>query len=98
MLSESPFNYKGRTLRPSNVLKAIERRAVNIRKLLRSTQKPSDQRVWKEKDNAVKLAVTIEAVASQAVNLPAADATDSVDLLEIMLEELDQKLTRILAS
>jgi hypothetical protein len=61
-------------------------------------QKPVDQRVWKEKDDAVKLAEMIEAVASSALNLRAADATDSVDLLELMLEELDRKLTRILAS
>ena len=97
MLSKST-NYKGPTLRPSNVLRAIEYKAINIRKLLRNMEKTIGQRVWKEKDDAVKLAVMIEAVASRALNLPAADAIDSVDLLELMLEELDRKLTRILAS
>lgn len=98
MLSKSrPFNYKGQTLRPSDVLKAIESKALNIRKLLQKMQKPIDQRVWKEKDDAVKLAATIEAVASSAINLPAEDAIDSVDFLELMLEELNRKLTRILA-
>jgi len=61
-------------------------------------EKTFDQRVWRELDDAVRLAVNIEAIASRAVNLPAADATDAVDLLELMLEELDQRLTRILAS
>jgi hypothetical protein len=96
MLSKST-NCKGPTLRPSNVLKAIEIKAINIRKLLQSMEKTIGQRVWKEKDDAVKLAATIEAVASRALNLPAAEAIDSVDLLELVLEELDRKLTRILA-
>lgn len=98
MLSKSTSSHKGQTLKPSNVLKAMQKKAINIRKLLRSMQEPFDQRVWKEKDDVVKLAVMIEAIASQALNLPAADAIDSVDLLDLMLEELDRKLTRILAS
>ena len=91
-------NYKSQTLRPTNVLRAIEYKAINIRKLLHKMKKTFDQRVWRELDDAVRLAVSIEAIASRAVNLPAADATDSVDLLELMLEELNQRLTRILAS
>ena len=97
MLSNST-NYKSQTLRPTNVLRAIECKAVNIRKLLHKMEKTFDQRVWRELDDAVRLAVNIEAIASRAVNLPAADATDAVDLLELMLEELDERLTRILAS
>jgi len=97
MLSKSTI-YSGQTLRPSNVLRAIETKAIHIRKLLSNREKSIDQRVWKEKDDAIRLAATIEAVASRAFDLPAADATDSVDFLELMLEELDRRLTRILAS
>ncbi len=97
MLSKSTF-YSRQTSRPSNVLRAIEIKAINIRKLLRNMEKPIDQRVWKEKDDAIRLAVTIEAVASRAFNLPAADAGVIVDFLELVLDGLDRKLTRILAS
>lgn len=83
--------------RPKNVLKALEKRAISIRKLLQNMEKPFDQRAWREMNDAVRLAAIIEAIASRAVNLPAADANNSVELLEVVIEQLDEKLTRILA-
>jgi hypothetical protein len=59
--------------RPSNVLKAIENKAVDIRKLLADVKKPLDQRAWKERGDAMRLAATIEAVASRGADLHAAD-------------------------
>jgi hypothetical protein len=83
--------------RPKNVLDAILLQAVNIRKLL-LREKSFGRRAWREFDDAVRLAESIEALASKAVNFSAADAIDSVELLELMLDELDKKLTCILAS
>jgi|GEM_PF-6714593 len=83
--------------RPSTVLKLIETRAINIRKLLRQKENAIDQRAWGELDDAIRLATTIEAIASKAVNLSAADAINFVELLEIMLEQLNQNLARIFA-
>lgn len=96
--NHTTFNCVQPFARPTNALKAMECTAISIRKLLRKMEKTSGRRAWRELDDAVRLAVTIEAIASRAVNLPAADATDSVGVLELMLEELDQRLTRILAS
>ena len=84
--------------RPTNVLKSVEKQAINIRKLLRKMEKVIDQRAWGELGDAVKLAVTIEAIASRASNLPAEEAINSVELLEILFEQLDKKLARLLAS
>lgn len=84
--------------KPTNVLKAILSRAVNIRKLLKKNEKTFGKKAWRNMDDALKLAATIEALASHAVNSQAADAIVMVELIELMLEELDHKLTRILAS
>lgn len=83
--------------KPSNVLKAIETKAINIRKLLQKMKKPLGQGALREMNDAVRLSRSIEAIALHAQNLTAADAIVSVELLELMLEELDKKLTRILA-
>ena len=83
--------------KPTNALKAIAESARGIRKLLVRTEKSLDQGAWRDVDDAVKLAVTIEAIASHAVDLPAADATSKVGVLELMLEQLDKKI-RALAS
>jgi len=84
--------------RPANVLKALEKRAINIRTLLQQTEKALDQKASRDMDDALKLAVTIEAVASSSVNLQAADALNSVELLEVLIEVLEQKLNCILTS
>ena len=98
MLSRSTSNSNRPNFRPSNVLRAIQKKAINIRKLLHDMENTIGQRIWEEKDDAVKLAVAIEAIASRAQNLPAEEAINSIDLLELLLDELDRKLTRILAS
>jgi len=84
--------------RPTNALKAIERCARDIRKLLAARRKHLDQRAWRDWDDAVRLATTIEAVASRSVDLPAAHATSSVELLELMLDQLDEKVSRVFVS
>lgn len=84
--------------RPTNVLKALENRAINIRKLLQQREKALGPKASRDMDDVLKLAATIEAVASRAVNLQAADALDSVELLEVMMEVLKQKLNCILVS
>ena len=84
--------------KPTNVLNAIKLKAINIRKLLKKNEKTFGKKAWRNMDDALKLAVTIEAIASHAVNLQAADAISMVGLLELMLDELDHKLACILAS
>ena len=91
-------NRKQAFRKPTNVLKAIQSKAINIRKLLKKNEKTFGKKAWGNMDDAVKLANTIEALASHAANLQAADAIVMVELLELMLEELDHKLTCILAS
>ncbi len=98
MLDKYNSNRSQAFVKPANVLMAIEVKAISIRKLLRQTKRTFGQRAWREMDDAIKLAVNIEALASKAVNLSAADATNSVGLLELMLEELSKKLDRIFAS
>lgn len=82
---------------PKNVLRAIATKANSIRKLLLQL-KPLDTKARREADDALKLTVTIERIASHSVNLAAADATACADLLELLLDDLDDKLVRILAS
>lgn len=91
-------NRKQAFRKPANVLKAIQSKAVNIRKLLKKNENTFGKKAWGNMDDAVKLANTIEALASNAANLQAADAIVMVELLELMLEQLDHKLTCILAS
>jgi len=83
--------------RPTNALKAIENIARDIRKLLAGKREHLDQRAWRDWGDAAELAATIEAIASRSVDLPAADATSSVELLELMLDQLDKKVSRIFA-
>ena len=66
MLSRSTSNSNRPNFRPSNVLRAIQKKAINIRKLLHDMENTIGQRIWEEKDDAVKLAVAIEAIASRA--------------------------------
>jgi hypothetical protein len=84
--------------KPTNILKAISLRAVNIRKLLKKNERTFGKKAWRNMDDALELAASIEALASHAINSEAADAIVMVELLELMLEELYHKLTRILAS
>jgi hypothetical protein len=97
-MSSGPLNRSQAFNRPKNALKAVEECARGIRKLLAARQKPLDERAWGDWDDAVRLAVTIEAIASRAVDLSAADAAASVELVELMLDELGKKVSRILAS
>lgn len=97
-MSNKKFNHGQVFSRPTNVLKSVEKQAINIRKLLLKMENAIDQRAWGELDDAVKLAVTIEAIASRASNLPAEEAINSVELLEILFEQLNKKLTCLLAS
>ncbi len=99
-MSESfaPTNRNRAINKPANVLKATESQAASIRKLLRRTKRSLDKRAWGDLDDAVRLAAMIEALASQAAHLPAADATSSAELLEIMVEQLSKKVSCILAS
>ncbi len=85
-------------LKPTNVIKAIESKAIHIRKLLKKNEKAFGKKAWGNIDDAVKLARTIEVIASHTANLQAADAIIMVELLELMLEKLEHKLTCILAS
>ena len=97
MSGKNVSNRQQAFLRPTNVLKAIQSKAINIRKLLKKNENTFGKKAWGNMDDALKLAETIEVISSQAVNLQAADAIVMVELLEFMLEELDHKLTRILA-
>lgn len=92
-----PANRSQAFNRPTNVLQAIEKCARDIRKLLAARRKHLDKRAWRDWDDAVRLAATIEAIASRSVDLPAADATSSVELLELMLDQLGKKVSRIFA-
>jgi len=83
--------------KPTNILKAIQSKAINIRKLLKN-EKTFGKKAWRNIDDALKLTSTIEALASRAVNSQAADSTIMVELLELMLDELDHQLARILIS
>lgn len=83
--------------RPSNVLIAIADEARSIRKLLRSAGKRGDQEAWRHLHDAVRLAQSIEALASHAAGLTAEDAIASLDMLEMMLEQLEDLAARILA-
>ena len=95
----SKRNFRGQVFsRPTNVLKSAEKQAISIRKLLLKKGEAIGQRAWGELDDAVKLAVTIEAIASKASNLPAEEANNSVELLELLFVQLDEMLTRLLAS
>ena len=95
--SKGPFHEPGRS-RPANILKAINKMALNIRKLLKKDEKHVRQRVPGVFDHAVRLAMDIEDLTSHAVNLPAEDAMAMVDLLEIMIEELDRLVCCIFGS
>lgn len=98
-MSEKHNDNHGPSLRrPTDVLILIEKRAVSIRKVLRSMESCSGQEAWKGMDDAVKLAEHIEAIASHARSLSAADASDAVELLELLQEQLQRTLHCILAS
>ena len=97
-MSNKKSNHVQAFLKPTNVFKSVEKQAVSIRKLLRKKENAIGQRAWSELDDAVKLAVTIEAIASHASNLSAEEAIYSVELLEVLFEQLDKMLTRLLAS
>lgn len=85
------------SFKATDVLRAIEDSANNIRKILLEL-KADSQRAWSGLDDAVVLAASIEQIASKSVNMPAADANASVELLEIIFEQFNQKVSRILAS
>ena len=104
-----PVSIKGRPLRnkelncqshgfdkPSNVLLAIAARARDIRKLLSSTGKQADQEAWGLLRDAVRLASAIEAIASNATDLPAEDATATAEMLEILQDQLEAKAAHVL--
>jgi len=97
-MSTRPSNRSLAPNRPTNALKAIEKCARDIRKLLAGRQKSLDRRAWRDWGDAERLARTIEAIASRSVDLSAADATSSVELLELMLDQLDKKVSRLFAS
>ena len=82
--------------KPSNVLLAISARARSIRKLLSSIGKLADQEAWGLLRDVVRLASAIEAIASTAVDLPAEDATATVELLEILEDQLEAKVALVL--
>jgi hypothetical protein len=84
--------------KPTNVLKAIQLKAINIRKLLKKNEKAFGKKAWRNMDDALELAASIEVLASRAINSEAADAIVMVELLELMLSDLDHKLTCILTS
>ena len=97
-MSKCNFNSRDRAFKkPKNTLWSIELRALSIRKLLLKL-KLVDTKARREIDDAVKLAIIIERISSQAVSLSAADATACVDLLEILLIELGDKLDCIFTS
>lgn len=98
MSENTNSNCKRAFAKPRDVLYAIENEARNNRKLLRKREKSLDKRAWRETGDAIKLARTIEAIARRAANLSAADATTSVELLELMLVLLSEKMALILAS
>ena len=81
--------------KPTNVLLAIAARARSIRKLLRSMGKQGDPKAWVLLRDVVRSAVTIEAVASRAVNLAAGDATAAVEVLELLLDQLETEVARV---
>ncbi|MGA2093013.1 MAG: hypothetical protein ABSH16_06350 [Sedimentisphaerales bacterium] len=97
-MSKCYFNRRDRAFKkPKNTLRSIELMALSIRKLLLKL-KPVDTKARREIDDAVKLAIYIERIASQAVGLAAANANACVDLLEILLLELGDKLDCIFTS
>lgn len=85
------------SLKATNVLKAISDSANHIRKRL-LVLKSKGQRDWTGLDDAIKLAALIENISQKAINLSAEDANSSIDLLEIMFEQLNQNVSRILTS
>jgi hypothetical protein len=97
-MSKCNSNRSDRAFRkPKNTLRSITLKALSIRKLLLQL-KPVDTKARREIDDAVKLAILIERISSQAVGLSAADATACVDLLEIFLIELGDKLDCVFTS
>ena len=77
--------------KPSSAISAIAESAVRTRKLLLKLGKQADREAWRVLRDAVRLARTIEAIASRAADLPAADATAMVELLDVLSSQLTAK-------
>ena len=84
--------------RTANMLLALEDRAVRLRKLLLSQEKQIAPEHRRAKDDAVKLARTIEQIARHAGQLSAEDASAAVDVVEVMVDDLVRQVRRICAS
>ena len=96
MKRKKPSNQSLGFENPSSVLSAIADSAVSTRKLLLQAGKQADREAWRVSRDAVRLARTIEAIASRAADLPAEDASAMVELLGVLSSQLGAKADRIL--
>ncbi|HAH46636.1 hypothetical protein [Gimesia sp.] len=85
------------TWRACEELHAIENRMVAIRKLLKSIQHQSSTG-GEAMDDALKIAQTIEDLASYGRNSSAVNALEIVSILEISLSILDAEIDSFLTS
>ena len=84
--------------RPRELLRAAEKHAVAIRKLLKQVEQGKDRRVRGVMDDAVKLARTIERLARCAQSSSAEDAVEIEFRIEVLTSLLEVEIDQILTS
>lgn len=89
---------RGTATRPRDLLHNVERRAVAIRKLLKSLGQGQGRVVRGVMDDAVKLAETIEQLAHWGQSCSAADAVEVEFQVEVLSSLLEVEIDRVLAS
>ncbi len=89
----------GGSPRPREILRAAERSAVRIRKLLRANtaRTQGSESSW-SMDDAVRLAELAEKLARYGQKVPAAEAVRFVERVETILGMLNAELNDLLAS
>ena len=84
--------------RPSEILVAFSQKARRIRKLLARLRRAKANGAWGRLDDAERLAWAIERLCSRPETLSAAKATATVELVEVMIDQLAELTAQILAS
>ena len=88
----------GRPWRPREFLRHAETLAANIRKLLTKCQASGPPRYPASKDDALHLARLIEAIASKGRRGSVADAIETAERVELLIDLLKAEVDDILAS
>lgn len=89
---------RGSSVRPSDMLREVERQTVAIRKLLKRFEQGKGRELRGVMDDAAKLAETIELLAHWGQSCPAADLVEVEFQIETLLSFLEVEIDHFFAS